>query len=82
MVRYSLIVLALAALMGCDKDEIPCEEVSCGRLVHKYTTFYAPMHRYIIERECDGSRFTKMNTNSIQYNQTYVGDHVCSSDFQ
>lgn len=84
MVRPTLLTLfAAVALSGCGKDETAdCLSENCGRLVHKHVTFYEPMHRYEIERECDGSRFTKMNTNSIQYNQTYVGDHVCGDDFQ
>lgn len=85
MVRYSLILFAVVALFGCEQGDSDCSLESCGKLINKHKTatgVWGMEYFYLIERECDGSRFTKVAVNSAIYDRTYVGDHVCSNELE
>ena len=85
MVRYALGLFICIGLFGCESDEVACGSVSCGELIHKYKTatgVWGMQYHYLIERDCDGSRFTKITVNSTIYDRTYVGDHVCTNELE
>jgi len=72
-------------LFGCESEDAECSVSTCGKLINKYKTatgVWGMEYFYLIEKDCDGSRFTKVAVNSAIYDMTYVGDYVCANELE
>lgn len=74
MKRILLIILASAALMGCQKEEVPPVDCSCGIIANDGIT--NGCHWLEIRNDCTGNK-KKFCVDQDIWMNNFVGDAAC-----